>query len=155
MSTRLTRWGKFSAVGAVGIAVQLVVLALLETALHLNYLAATALAVEAAILQNFFWHERFTWNDRSRLNPIRRFLKFNFTTGAISILGNLAIMAILVSRLHIYYLVGNGVSIAICSIANFLASDWFVFKKRVSAGPKGKFLAAIPAVGDGSGDWNT
>ena len=67
----LVRWLKFNAVGAIGIAVQLAVLTLLKSGLGLNYLLATALAVEVTVLHNFFWHERFTWGDRpsrDRLN---------------------------------------------------------------------------------------
>ena len=54
----LLRWAKFNAVGAAGVAVQLGLLALLESVLRLQYLVATALAVEAAVLHNFAWHER-------------------------------------------------------------------------------------------------
>ena len=49
--------------GLIGFALQLGVLALLLR-LGLHYLAATALAVELAVLHNFAWHERWTWRDR-------------------------------------------------------------------------------------------
>ena len=55
---------KFNLVGALGIAVQLTVLLGLKSGLHLNYLLATALAVETAVVHNFLWHERYTWADR-------------------------------------------------------------------------------------------
>ncbi len=60
-----TRWLKFNLVGGMGIAVQLLMLVVLKTGLHLNYLIATALAVETAVVHNFLWHERFTWADRA------------------------------------------------------------------------------------------
>ena len=62
------RWLKFNAVGAAGIGVQLAVLVSLRAGLHLHYLLATALAVEATVLHNFFWHKRFTWADRKSTN---------------------------------------------------------------------------------------
>lgn len=37
--------------------VQLAVLAWLVRSLQMHYLPATAIAVEAAVLHNFFWHE--------------------------------------------------------------------------------------------------
>jgi len=40
------RWLKFNAVGAMGIAVQLAALALFKSGLHMDYLLATAAAVE-------------------------------------------------------------------------------------------------------------
>ena len=44
------RWLKFNFVGLLGIGVQLLALALLTSWLHVNYLLATALAVEAAVV---------------------------------------------------------------------------------------------------------
>jgi putative flippase GtrA len=43
---------------------QLLILIVLKTGLGLDYLVATALAVEAAVVHNFLWHQRFTWIDR-------------------------------------------------------------------------------------------
>ena len=120
------RWLKFNLVGAMGVAVQLFVLAVLKTAFRFNYLVATAVAVEAAVVQNFLWHERFTWSDRAGAG-VGRFLRFNLTTGILSIAGNLALMKVFVGMAHFNYLVANGITIAACSIFNFLVSDGFVF----------------------------
>jgi len=54
------RWVRFSAVGIAGTGVQLLALWLLLK-LRMNYLAATALAVEAAVLHNYVWHSLWTW----------------------------------------------------------------------------------------------
>jgi putative flippase GtrA len=123
------RWLKFNAVGAGGIAVQLATLAVLKSALRLDYLAATALAVEAAIVHNYFWHERFTWADRTSGSSWVRFAKFNLTTGLFSIVGNVLVMKVLVGSAHLNYFVANIVTIATCSIVNFLVSDRFVFEE--------------------------
>jgi putative flippase GtrA len=206
----LVRWCKFNLVGAVGILVQFGVLFLLKSGLHFNYLAATALAVEVAVAHNFFWHERFTWADRTktdRTNPCRtkservrsswgghasgakaqnprsalfatlmrcatpertteararpkskaaaksarstqtnthkliqkcaaqklgrlrfaRFVRFNLTTGLVSIGGNLGMMRVMVGRVHLHYLAANGIAIAVCSLVNFVVSDGWVF----------------------------
>jgi len=123
------RWLKFNAVGAGGIAVQLAVLALLKSGLRLDYLVATALGVEAAVIHNYLWHERFTWADRATGNSWARLAKFNLTTGMFSILGNLLVMKLLVGGAHWNYLVANILTIATCSILNFLVSDRFVFEE--------------------------
>src|SRR5437667_9981161 len=81
------RWLKFNFVGLIGIGVQLLALALLKSGLHLNYLLATALAVETAVVHNFLWHERFTWRDPVAKARLAQFIKFNLTNGAISISG--------------------------------------------------------------------
>ena len=121
------RWLKFNAVGAVGIAVQLGVLAMLKSGLHLDYLFATTLAVEAAVLHNYLWHARFTWADRSTATSWRRLAKFNLTTGLFSILGNVVLMRTLVGGAHLNYFVANVLTIAMCSLINFVVSDRFVF----------------------------
>lgn len=123
------RWLKFNAVGAGGIVVQLLALALLKSGLRLDYLLATALAVEAAVVHNYFWHERFTWVDRTTGSSWVRFAKFNLTTGLFSILGNVLVMRALVGGIHLNYFVANMLTIATCSIVNFLVSDRFVFEE--------------------------
>ncbi len=156
-SSTLARWGKFNLVGAIGIGVQFPALFLLKTGLHLEYLVATTIAVEAALLHNFVWHERFTWADRVcadrsegtimreqnprslrrscgwgplRLHPgfFRRLWRFHLANGAVSILGNLAVMKTLVGSAHMDYLMANGIAVAVCSLANFLLSDQWVFE---------------------------
>jgi putative flippase GtrA len=124
-----TRWIKFNLVGAMGIGVQVLVLVVLKTGLHLHYLFATALAVEAAVVHNFLWHERFTWVDRVG-HGAARFFKFNLTTGLFSIAGNLGLMKLLVGVGHVNYLLANGITIMACSVVNFLVSDSFVFADR-------------------------
>ena len=51
---------------------QLGILVLLKSALHMNYLLATALAVEISVLHNFVWHERYTWPDGWKRSTARR-----------------------------------------------------------------------------------
>ena len=122
------RWLKFNAVGAGGIAVQLGTLEVLKSGLQMNYLAATTLAVEAAVIHNYFWHERFTWMDRGTGDSWLRLLKFNLTSGLFSILGNVVLMQCFVAGLHMHYVSANVLTIATCSLLNFLVSDRFVFE---------------------------
>ena len=129
-TTSILRWLKFNAVGAGGIVVQLLTLAVLKSPLKMDYLFATALAVEAAVVHNYFWHERFTWADRTDANSWLRFAKFNLTTGIFSIVGNVLLMRAFVGTVHLNYFLANMLTIAICSIANFFVSDRFVFRSR-------------------------
>jgi len=124
---------KFSLVGGIGIGVQIAVLAGL-TAMSLNYLLATALAVEAAVVHNFFWHQQFTWADRGARLPeiLARLLRFHLSNGLISLIGNLLIMRLLVGFLHLPVIVANMVAITTCWVANFLASDRWVFLGRTA-----------------------
>ena len=118
------RWIKFNAVGGIGIAVQLAALAVFRSWLKMDYLLATGLAVEIAVLHNFLWHERFTWADRPAARPMQslvRLIKFNASNGAVSIIGNLALMRLLVGKLKFNYVASNLVAIVVCSLVNFRA----------------------------------
>lgn len=130
-TSTLLRWFKFNLVGGIGVVVQFAALFLLKGLFGFNYLFATAIAVEAAVVHNFVWHEQFTWADR--ITPscgpsLVRFVRFNLTTGAVSILGNLALMRVMVGQGHLNYLLANAIAIALCSVANFLVSEQWVFQ---------------------------
>ena len=127
------RWLKFNLVGAIGFVVQLAALRIFVGGLRMNYLVSTALAVEIAVLHNFVWHELYTWRDRTRQTAggtLGRLVGFNLTTGTLSIVVNLVTMRVLVGRLGMNYLVANVLSVVACSLANFAASHWLVFRGR-------------------------
>jgi putative flippase GtrA len=112
--------------------VQLAALWILKSRLHINYLVATALAVQLAVLHNFLWHERFTWKDRaggSWRAVAGRLLRFEAGNGLVSLLGNLGLMRLFVGGLGMKYMLANAIAIALCSIFNFAAGEWYVFRK--------------------------
>lgn len=122
-------------------------LALLIRVAHLHYLAATALAVEAAVLHNFYWHQRWTWRDRpaaSWRESAHRLGRFHLLNGAISLAGNLAIVTLLAGLLDIDPVVASTVAIAVCSLLNFSASEALVFKAGVPV-IAGLMLMSAPA----------
>lgn len=123
----LHRFAKFSAVGAGGVILQTVTLGVLLRVGGMHYLMATALAVEASVLNNFVWHRRWTWADRPRSRTVLTLVRFNATNGAMSLIGNLALMFILVSGLKLNPHAANLISIAICSLVNFVLADRVVF----------------------------
>jgi putative flippase GtrA len=116
-----------------GIVVQTAALALFKGALGMPLMAATALAVEAAVLHNFVWHERWTWKDRtvSHRGAVGRLARFNLSNGLISIAVNLLFMRLLAVRFHFPYMAANFIGIAAGSLANYLASDKLVFDATI------------------------
>ena len=141
----LRRWLAFNAVGAMGVAVQLVALVTLTEAAGLDYRIATVLAVETAILHNFLWHERWTWRDRAAgsAGPWTRLAWFNLVTGTLSISANVAFTTLYVSALGVHYTLANLLAIASCSLLNFIANDRFVFRAR--AAPPARAADPAPA----------
>ncbi len=124
----LVRWGKFNLVGAGGVVVQLAALALLNHFAPGHYLMCTAAAIEIALLHNFAWHVRYTWRDRRDGGPIvGPLLRFHFSNGMVSLVGNLLLMRILVQAAHFAVLPANGVAILFCSVVNFGFGDRWVF----------------------------
>lgn len=142
----LRRWIAFNVVGATGVGAQLAAMAGLLL-LGVHYLAATALAVEVAVLNNFVWHERWTWRDRKRGGTgggLQRLIRFNITVGVVSIAENLVLMELLVNALGCDYLTGNVLSIALCSLLNFALADRLVFRRAHTATAGASRMRRIP-----------
>jgi len=127
----MLHWIKFNVIGVLGFALQAGVLFVLTHTTHrISYLTATALAVELAVLNNFVWHQLWTWSDRPATTvaeKLRRLVKFNITTGLVSIFGNLVFMSILVGRFGLAIVLANLISVLACSLLNFILADRIAF----------------------------
>ena len=127
----MIHWLKFNVVGLLGFALQSAALFVLtHTAYSISYLAATAVAVELAVLNNFVWHQRWTWSDRpspTKKETWRRLAKFNVTTGLVSLTGNLVLMGVLVGRFGLPITGANVITVAACSVLSFFLADRIAF----------------------------
>jgi putative flippase GtrA len=125
------RWMRFNLVGAMGMAVQLGALALFSRTDGGHYLAASAAVVELAVLHNFVWHLHVTWPDRRGGSGVfGQLLRFHLANGAVSLLGNLALMRLLVGGAHLPVLIANGIAIVCCSVVNFGLGHTWAFAAR-------------------------
>lgn len=131
---------KFSLIGGIGALIQLGLLAAL-TAANVNYLLATALAVECSLIHNFWWHQRFTWADRAisgMRDSVASLFRFHSSNGLISLVGSLLLMRIFVGKLKCPVICANIATIAVCFSANFLVSDrWVFFRSSVEHSNRG------------------
>lgn len=159
------RFVRFNMVGLMGAAVQLTALAFFARVLGIDPITATAAAVETAVVHNFIWHERFTWADRvsictpartmesgaSRLPPhgrapssraarlaasLRRLALFNVTNGAVSLSGNVLLMALLIHHSALPLVAADLIAVTVCAVVNFMLSDRLVF--RAGTGGRGR-----------------
>jgi dolichol-phosphate mannosyltransferase len=114
---RVTRqFVKFSMVGGSGVIVNSALLYFLHEWFHVRLLIASPIAVEAAIINNFFWNNQ--WTFRSASVDLKRFAKFNLVS-----LGGLAIttggLYYLTEAHKIHYLIANLIAIGVATIWNF------------------------------------
>ena len=124
----ILRWLKFNAVGGVGLAVQLGVLWLLERVAGVQYLLATVLAVEVAVLHNFVWHQLWTWRGRPHQSVMYRLLRFHLANGLVSLVANFVLMAFFVGVLHLRLIPANLLSVGLAGLLNFGLAEVWVFE---------------------------
>jgi dolichol-phosphate mannosyltransferase len=120
---------KFTFVGALGVLVNLTLLFLLSVTAGLPRGLAWFLAVEAAVLHNFIWHQSFTWRDRREAGAgawLRRATTFHLSVaGTVAINGTLfGLLSIVGAPLILAGMAGIGAAAAF----NFVAGDRWVFK---------------------------
>lgn len=119
----------FAGVGAAGFCVQMLVLALL-IARRWPPAAATAAAVEAAVLTNFCLHECWTWRDRTarRDGMATRLWRFHAANGFVSVAGNVAVTLGAMRLLNLPPAAANIVAIAATATVNYRLADRWVFR---------------------------
>jgi putative flippase GtrA len=145
----MSRWLRFAFSGLGGFAVQIGLLTLLTEWFGVHYLPATIVSVEAAILLNFVWHERWTWGDRpvsSSSERWQRLARFNALTGLTSIVGTAIIASILVEGFSLPPVIANLISIAALSAINFVGANALVFRSVVAVS---MLAMALPAHASG------
>ena len=148
------RWARFASVGVMGFAVQLALVHLLTDFAGLDYRVAIAFAVEAAILHNFVWHERWTWRDRAddaREAVSARLVKFNMAAGLISIVGNVGFTALFVELIGAPVLAANVAAIVCLTMLNFLAADRLAFATATRQGVRRAVGVALCMLGTAIG----
>lgn len=121
---RLTRVSSFLLVGGSGVLVNSVALFLLFQRAHLPLLVASALSAELAIVNNFYWNNRWTFR-RPRLSW-RRFAQFNLVSLA-GLLISTCTLGVLVRYLGLYYLAANLLGIALATAWNFAANSFWTW----------------------------
>jgi dolichol-phosphate mannosyltransferase len=147
----MQHWFRFNLVGAAGFAVQTAALHFLtqNTLFHLHYLVATVAAVEFAVLNNFVWHQKWTWSDRpceTGGQVLWRMAAFNLTNGVVSIAGNLLLMGLFVGWLRLPIAGSNVLSVAVCGLSNFVIANRVVFARQRPVEPA-PLTANVPGIG--------
>jgi putative flippase GtrA len=77
------------------------------------------------------WHVRWTWRDRSSgpAGTVAAFARFALANGAVSLVGNMLLMAGLVGAAGLPPVAANVLAIAACGVVNFELGDRLVFRR--------------------------
>jgi putative flippase GtrA len=125
------RFARFALAGAGGFIIQVGTVAGLTEIMHVNYLIATLVAVEAAILSNFVWHHHWTFRDRAG-SWLERLIRFNALNAMTSIFGSIFLTAFFVEVGGLHPVAANIASVVGLSVINFIGADRLVFRAGVT-----------------------
>lgn len=121
---------KFVFVGMTGVFVNLGFLWLFTEKLGFHYLFSAIISVEAAILSNFIFNEKWTFRDRASSSPsslLTRLWKSNVLRGA-GLVMYIGLLFALVEFFNIHYFFASVVGIMLGMVWNYATSARFVWK---------------------------
>jgi dolichol-phosphate mannosyltransferase len=125
---QIRRFVRFGISGFSGVFVNMFILYLLREYVGLGLTRSAILAAEVAIINNFFWNDRWTFGDisehqKGRIKMFRRFLKFNVICLSGLVL-NILVLNLLYNLLNMNEYLANLIAIATVTFWNF----WFNLK---------------------------
>lgn len=142
------RYLKFGIVGASGMVVNMVVLYLAQEYLFAaitdpkqRLYPSLALAIALATVNNFTWNRLWTWADRvqaanAHQQQQQAHLPLAVMVGQLSRYALASWLGIALQygltlwlAHHLYYLLANVIAIVIASVSNFLANDYWTFRR--------------------------
>jgi dolichol-phosphate mannosyltransferase len=127
---RTLRLARFALVGGSGVVVNMGLLALLTERFGLFYLASAIVAAETSICSNYLLSELWVFRARgSSVGLLGRFAGF-FALNNAALGVSIPLLGLLVSGLHLQYLVANLIAIAALTLARFAVADALIWHER-------------------------
>jgi putative flippase GtrA len=130
-----SRFVRFNLVGIVGFGLQLALLLALERA-GVPIALATLIAVEAALLHNFAWHERWTWAGLAGGTRAGRLGRFHVSNGLISLAGN-AVMTTALTNVGMPTIAASTTAVLVCALLNFASAHLWVISHPTAQRTRG------------------
>lgn len=118
----LPRLARFSVVGIGGVGVNSGMLWLLHSGAELPLPAASALAIETAIWNNFLLNDLWTFHEERHRRPWWARAAAFHATAATAALINLGLLLALVTWTGMHYLIANLIAIGIAAAVNYSVS---------------------------------
>ena len=134
----LGRMIRFGIVGASGIVVNQGLLMLPHGIFGLPLLLSSLIAIETSILSNFTLNSLWTWKvdlGRSLRSWLQKAVQYHAATVISAFAGNVLVLMGLVHLFGVDYRLANLVGIAVGSGINYLAGEFWVFRKTPRRAP--------------------
>jgi dolichol-phosphate mannosyltransferase len=134
----LGRMLRFGIVGASGVVVNQGLLMLLHGTFELPLLLSSLVAIETSILSNFTLNSRWTWKidlGRSLRSWVKKAVQYHAATVVTAFAGNVLVLMGLVHLFGVDYRPANLVGIAVGSGLNYVAGEFWVFRKTPGRSP--------------------
>src|SRR5215217_8944277 len=141
------RFARFGVVGASGLVVNTLVLALMTDVAGVFYVVSAVIATQASTLWNFCFTELWVFSDRDhkRGRVTRLALFFGMNNAALALRGPLLVL--LTSGLGIHYVLSNVLSLGGLTLVRFaLADSWIWAKARPTDAPAGPYAYDIHGI---------
>jgi len=121
---RLVRWAGFALVGVSGIPVNLAMMWLLAdpATLHLDYALAAVLATQVSSTWNFLLADRLVFHGPKLRTTLQRWAAFLAMSNLVLVL-RIPALALLISVLHIHYLVATAITLALGFAVRFRTQE--------------------------------
>jgi dolichol-phosphate mannosyltransferase len=128
------RLGKFLVVGASGVVVNNAALFTLYELLRFPLVVASSVAVVLAVVNNFIWNDRWTFEQHdSRLSlATRRFVRFGVASFGGLLLTTLTLW-LLVNELGLHYLVANLIAAGAGAASNYVVNSRWTYRSGALA----------------------
>jgi putative flippase GtrA len=124
-----TRVGRFGLVGATGLAVNTVALAVLADVVGVYYVLAAVLATQVSTLWNFAFTELWVFADREhRRRGVRRMAMF-FVVNNAALGLRIPVLVGLTAGLGLHYVASNLVSLGLVFVLRFTVADLWIWAK--------------------------
>ena len=123
------RFGRFSVVGATGLVVNTLLLALFAEVAGIYYAAAAVLATQGSTLWNFVLTERWVFAGRDHKHSGGRRAAAFFVMNNVALLLRIPLLVVLTSTLGVNYLLSNVLSLVALALVRFGVADVWIWAK--------------------------
>jgi putative flippase GtrA len=129
MGQMTARFGRFTVVGATGLVVNTLLLALFADVAGVYYVVAAILATQGSTLWNFCLTEGWVFADREHERTRGRRAAMFFAMNNVALALRVPLLFVLTSALGMHYLISNIISLAVLTVIRFGVADAWIWAK--------------------------